>query len=165
MKKFIVCIGLLSLVCMASLLLGGIKADVQEDPVRDYVTHLRAELSNGKAGLINEVMNLKVEEAKVFWPIYYEYEKELFALGDRRLEMIKQFVAAHKDKALDDAQAKTMAADWFQLQSDRLELFKKYNKLIGKELSAVRAAQFVQIEHRVNTMIDIMIASELPLIQ
>jgi hypothetical protein len=72
---------------------------------------------------------------------------------------------AHKDKALDNAQAKTMAADWFQLQTDRLELFKKYNKLISKKISAVRAAQFVQIEHRVNTMIDIMIASELPLIQ
>ena len=35
----------------------------------------------------------------------------------------------------------------------------------GGYVAAVRAAQFVQIEHRVNTMIDIMIASELPLIQ
>ena len=165
MKKFIVCIGVLSLTCLASLLLGGAKADIRVDPVRDYVAALRTELSNGKAGLINEVMDLSVEEAKIFWPIYYEYEKELFELGDRRLEMIKQFVMANKDKALDDAQARTMAADWFQLQTDRLELFKKYNKLISEELSAVRAAQFVQIEHRVNTMIDIMIASELPLIQ
>jgi hypothetical protein len=165
MKKFIVYIGLLSLTCLGSLLLGGAKTDIRDDPVRDYVTNLRGELSNGKANLINQVMNLSVEEAKVFWPIYYEYEKELFELGDRRLEMIKQFVTAHKDKALDNAQAKTMVADWFQLQTDRLELFKKYNKLISKELSAVRAAQFVQIEHRVNTTIDIMIASELPLIQ
>ena len=98
MKKFVVCIALLSLTSLATLFLGGAKADIQEDPVRDYVTALRAELSDGKAGLINEVMELSVNEAKIFWPVYYEYEKELFELGDRRLELIKRFVVAHKDK-------------------------------------------------------------------
>ena len=165
MKKFIFCIGLLSLACLASLLLGGAKEDIQDDPVRDYVASLRSELSNGKAGLINEVMKLSVKEAKIFWPIYYEYEKELFELGDRRLEMIEQFVVAQNSKALDDEQAKIMSADWFQLQADRLDLFRKYHTVISKDLSEVHAAQFIQIEHRVNTMIDIMIASQLPLIK
>lgn len=165
MKIRIAVITLASLVCLSTLLLGDAKVDIQEDPVRDYITAVRAELSKGKAGLINEVMKFSVKEAKIFWPIYYEYEKELFELGDRRLEMIERFVVAHNDKALDDAQAKTMAVDWFRLQTDRLELFKKYHNVITKELSAVRAAQFIQIEHRVNTVIDIMIASELPLIK
>jgi hypothetical protein len=165
MKKLVVFITVLSLACLITLVPRGAKADTQEDPVRDYVTNLRGELSNGKATFINQVMNLSVEEAKIFWPIYYEYEKELFELGDHRLQMIKQFVIANKDKALDDAQAKTMATDWFKLQADRLSLFKKYHSVITKKLSAVRAAQFIQIEYRVNTMIDIMIAAELPLIQ
>lgn len=165
MRIRIAVITLALLVCLSTLLLGNAKVNIQEDPVRDYITAVRAELSDGKAGLISDVMRLSNKEAEIFWPIYHKYENELFKLGDRRLEMIEQFVVAHNDKALDNAKAETMTVDWLQLQADHLELFKKYHNVISKKLSAVRAAQFIQVEHRVNTVIDIMIASELPLIK
>jgi hypothetical protein len=142
-----------------------LKAGEDKDPVQDYVATLRAELSSGKVNIINQIMKLKASEAKAFWPIYYEYEQELFDWGDQRLILIEEFVTAQQGDALNDAQAKIIADKWFKLQSDRLELLKKYHEQITQELSNVRAAQFVQIEYRMNTMIDLMIASELPLIQ
>ena len=48
-------------------------------------------------------------------------------------------------------------------ETDRLGLLKKYHELIANKLSLLYAIQFLQIEHRVNTVIDLMIASELPL--
>ena len=41
-------------------------------------------------------------------------------------------------------------------------LLKKYYELIANKVSVLHAIQFLQIEHRVNTVIDLMIASELP---
>jgi hypothetical protein len=163
MRKLIAGMAVLLLVCLSTVLSGEPKTENQADQVRDYVTALRAELSDGKVNLINTVMKLNVEEAKTFWPIYSEYEKELFTLGDNRMELIKRFLTAVNNSAMDDAQAKTIAADWFKFQMDRLELLKKYNTIITEKLSAVRAAQFVQIEYRVNTVIDLTIAAEMPL--
>ena len=152
----------LLLACCSALLVGNAKVDIFEDPVRDYIDAVRIELFDGKVGLISGVMKLSDEEAEVFWPLYYEYELELFDIGDRRVELIEQFVAAHQTKVLDDIEAREMAAEWFKQGTDRLGLLKKYHELIANELSLLHAIQFLQIEHRVNTVIDLMIASELP---
>jgi hypothetical protein len=108
-------------------------------------------------------MKLSDEEAEVFWPLYYEYELELFDIGDRRVELIERFISVHQAKVLEDLEAREMAAEWLKQGTDRLGLLKKYHELIANELSQLHAIQFLQIEHRVNTVIDLMIASELPL--
>lgn len=133
------------------------------DSVQDYIDEVRIELIDGKVGLINGVMKLSNEEAQVFWPLYYDYEYELFYIGDSRVELIERFIAAHQAKELDDLEAKEIAAEWFKQETDRLALLKKYHDLIANKLSLMHAIQFVQIEHRVNTVIDLMIASEMPL--
>lgn len=157
-------------VMLAAGLLSGGKADPpqaqpQSDPVHDYINAVRAELANGKVNLINEVMTLNEKEAAVFWPVYNDYETELFALGDRYLVLIKESLVLYNQKKLDNPQAAEMSTKWFQIQQDRLQLYKKYHTLLSEKLSPIQATQFVQIENRVNSVIDVMIMSELPLIQ
>ena len=110
-------------------------------------------------------MRLNAEEAKVFWPLYQEYETELFNLGDQRLEIIRQFAQAQQSGQFDNKRAAELMDGYFRHEADRLELLRKYAATISKELSPFRAAQFAQIEHRVSTVIDLIIASELPLVR
>ena len=154
---------LLLLACLSALSLGWTQTEIRDDPVQAYVDVIRAELSEGKVNLISDIMKLSDKEAEIFWTIYHEYEIELFEIGDRRLELIERFVAAHQGKVLGDSEAEAMAADWFKLSTDRIALFRKYHGIIAKRLSPLIAIQFVQIENRINMVIDIMIASELPL--
>lgn len=134
------------------------------DPVLDaYVRSMRADLSEGKVSSITRIMNLSVEEGKVFWPIYQEYEAALFDLGDQRVDLIRRFAAAQQGDRLDDREAAMLAKGYFEFESDRLELLKRYHDVIAEELSPRRAAQFSQIEHRVGTLVDLMIAAKLPL--
>jgi hypothetical protein len=135
------------------------------DRLREYVASLRSELSDGKAHTINQVMDLSVDEAKTFWPIYHDYEEELFANGDKRLDLIKQYVKLHSTKALTNDKARELSAAWFDFQQQQLDLLKKYHAQIQQEVSPIRAAQFVQIEHRFGLVVDLMIASELPLVE
>ena len=135
------------------------------DTVYQYVDAMRADLSDGKTQLINEIMKLSRDESEKFWPIYHDYEDELFALGDRRVEAARQFVKAQVAESFDNAQAAKLADQWFDFESRRLELLRKYHDQIASELSGERAAQFLQIEHRVGTVTDLMLASELPLIR
>ena len=131
---------------------------------RNYIEALRSDVKSGKVEIYSRVMQLNGSEAKVFWPIYQQYETELFALGDRRLALIKKFAEGYSKQTLDDPTAKTLTKEWLGLQEDRLKLWKKYQKRIEKTLNATRAAQFLQIENRINALIDLMIASEIPVI-
>jgi hypothetical protein len=135
------------------------------DPVYAYVDDIRSDLSDGKVQIINQVMRLTPEESKIFWPIYHDYEDESFTLGDQRVEMTKSFVTAQTSGVLDDARASKLADEWFNFETQRLELLKKYHKQVSEQLSPIRAAQFVQIENRVGNVVDLMIASELPLVR
>ena len=140
-------------------------ASRRDDPLSAYVASARRDLTDGKVTLINDVMRLSGDEAAKFWPLYHEYEAELFALGDRRVEMTRRFLNAQATGTFDDAAAETLATEWFDVESQRAELVKTYHDAIAAELSPLRAVQFAQIEHRVGTVVDLMIASELPLIR
>ena len=52
---------------------------------------MRDDLSRGKVEIITDVMHLNANEAKVFWPIYQDYETELFAL------LVKGEYSSYKD--------------------------------------------------------------------
>jgi hypothetical protein len=134
------------------------------DPVYSYVDEARQDLSEGKVGVINQVMRLSRDESAKFWPIYHDYEDELFDLGDKRIEMTRAFLKAQSTGSLDNANATALTKDWFDTESQRLAILKKYHDQIAAEISPVRAAQFAQLEHRFDTVVDLLIASELPLV-
>jgi hypothetical protein len=114
-------------------------------------------------------MRLSPEESKTFWPNYHDYEEELFQLGDQRVELTRNFLTAQEGQGgqggLDNDRAAKLTDDWFAFENQRLQLLQKYQKMIAAQLSPVRAAQFAQIEHRVGTVMDLVIASELPLVR
>jgi hypothetical protein len=135
----------------------------RRDAVRAYVEALRADLSNGKVKTINRIMKLSDEESKVFWSVYKDYEDELFAIGDKRLALLRDYAKLIATGGITEDKARELAPAWFEIQTQQLELLKKYHSILQEKLSPIRAAQFVQIEHRFGLVIDLSIASDLPL--
>lgn len=143
---------------LPNLALGG------EKNIREYIDLFRSDLSTTKVETIRQVMKLNPEESQVFWPIYREYESELFRLMDMRLDLIVQFVTDHMNGTFTNARAVDTATKFFKLKEGRIALWKKYYGKFDKALSPIRAAQFVQIEHQIALLIDLQIASEMPVI-
>jgi hypothetical protein len=137
----------------------------KSDQLYQYVDSVRSDLKNGKQRTLNQVMQLSTEESAKFWPIYHDYEEELFDLGDRRVEVIRKFVLAQQSHAMSDDQASVLADAWLSCEAERVDLLRKYYKKVADALSPLKAAQFGQVEHRFNTAIDVMIASEVPLVK
>ena len=90
---------------------------------------------------------------------------DLAAIGDERVKLIEAFTDAHAENRLKGQIATRLAADWFAQEEARLALTKKYHAILSEKLSPLIAAQFVQIEHRIATVTDVMIASEMPLLK
>ena len=128
-----------------------------------YVELMREDLKTEKVAIVTEALQMADDQSSVFWPIYREYDLELSKLGDRRLAIIKSF--ADNFDMMNDETAKTIADDSFKLREDRLKLQKKYYKHVEKELGAVMAARWMQTERIIESLIDLQLAANLPLIQ
>ena len=140
------------------------QTNLTPDDARAYFEVLRSDFNGGKIRVLNQVMKLTVAEADKFWPIYRNYEKEIAAVGDRKLALIQEFMRHHKAGTLTDQNSQAMAAQWLQNVQDRLDLWKKYHHQISAAVSPIRAAQFLQAEHQIALFVDIQIASEMPVV-
>ena len=137
-------------------------ADLTPEDARAYLEVLRSDFNAGKIRALNQVMKLTVAEADKFWPIYRNYEKELAAVGDRKLALFGEFYRQHRAGTLNDQNSKEMAGQWLQNVQDRLDLWKKYHQQISDAVSPVRGAQFLQVENQMAIFVDLNIASDMP---
>jgi hypothetical protein len=127
-----------------------------------YFELLRQDLGTKKVALITEVMQFTDTEAEVFWPLYREFDFEKSKLGDETLKLIKDY-AAHYENITDEKAVELMNTN-FDLQKKELDLKRNYLKKFGKVIAPARAVKFMQVMNQIEMIIDIQIASQLPLI-
>ena len=63
-------------------------SESQELNTQAYLQLLRTDLNTRKEQIVNETMQLDDKQARIFWPIYKDYEADLDKLGDEKLAKI-----------------------------------------------------------------------------
>jgi hypothetical protein len=160
MKKTIL---LLSLSILAAVASGRASqnAPTTPDQAEDaYIDSLRADLRADKTTLITEAMQFSEKDAAAFWPVYKKYDAEVVKLNDERIRLIKTY--SDTWMTMTDADAKQMAQKSLELEARRADLKKKYFAEFSKVLPGLTVAKFVQLEHRLDLLVDLKIASDLP---
>jgi hypothetical protein len=157
--RFAQIIRLPAALAVLGLLLTAPAAYAQEE----YIELLRSDIKTQKVAIMTEAMQLSDEEGSIFWPIYREYDLELSKLGDQRIALIKDYAANYE--SMTEEKAKELMDRAFKLGEDRLKLDKKYYDMVRKELGAIQAARFAQVENQIGLLIDVQIASEMPLVK
>jgi hypothetical protein len=102
------------------------------------------------------------EEATRFWPLYDQYAAEMSKHYDDFYAVIKDYAA--NQKTLTDAQAASMIKRWSAIQLDLAKTKQKHVDIIDKAIPGRKAALFFQIDRRLYALIDLQIASEVPLV-
>jgi hypothetical protein len=128
-----------------------------------YLEYLRTDLPEQKREIIAETMELTIEQAEIFWPIYTEYESELNELSGERLKVIKDYAENYYN--LTNEIAARLANKIHELDSQRASLLWKYYNKIKTELNPIDAAMFYQVESQLLMLIDVQIAGEIPIIK
>ena len=126
-----------------------------------YLDLLKSDVRAEKIAIVTEVMEFTDVEAGRFWPVYREYDRQLQLIVDDRINMIKHFAEYYG--TFDDKESKKMAEKALWLESRRTNLKRKFYPRFSKAVGAKRAAQFFQLERQINLLIELQIASELPL--
>jgi len=134
----------------------------EELNTREYIILLRKDVNAEKAKLLGTVMQFDAEDAAKFWPIYRDYDAELTQLNDLRVANIQEYAKSYT--TMTDGKADELIKNGMAYQKQRGELLAKYYERVKQELGAITAARFVQVEHQLLTIIDLKIASSLPVV-
>ena len=122
-------------------------------------------LKADKKLIVSKYMDLSESEAKNFWPVYDEYQKDLQQIHDRMGSLLKSYAADYRGQSLTDEKAKTLLDDWLTLEQDDAKRRKSYVPKILKALPAKKAARYMQIENEYRILLNYDLASTVPLVQ
>ncbi len=145
----------------AALLLSS--ANVAYGQIESEMEIMRSDVRTQKVAILTATMELTPDEATAFWPTYREYEVALSAVWDKRLDVIKDYAASYE--TMTDEIARGLIERAFAVDEAQLAVQKEYFERIAEVLPVTKAARFVQVDGRLNRMITLQIASQLPLVK
>jgi hypothetical protein len=118
---------------------------------------LRADVRTKKMQLVADRMQFTRQEADSFWPLYRKYEVELAAINDKKIAVMQDYKTSYE--SLSDVGAKDLARRVFEVDQMALDLRKKAFEEIAGVLSPKTAARFLQLERRLQQLVDVQLAS------
>ncbi len=115
-----------------------------------------------KRNIVKEFMKLSEAEAVVFWPIYDEYQTEAKKLGAERINTLSDYTNNVGSLSNEKADQIAMSILKNNMAVDKLQ--SKYYAKFKKAVTAIRAAQFMQLDIYLQTMMRAELQSSLPMI-
>jgi hypothetical protein len=130
--------------------------------IDEEIAMLRSDLRSNRKQVVAVNMKLTDAEAEKFWPTYEQYVNELVKINDAKYALIKEYM---QNSNITEEQADGLSKRWVEVDASVVQLRLKYIPIFRRALSAKGTAMFFQIDRRVQMMIDLQLASAIPLIQ
>ena len=128
-----------------------------------YIELLRTDPSAQRRQIVNETMQLDDKQARIFWPIYNDYEADLDKLADEKLAIVQDYAANFL--TMTNEKADELAQRVTALDDQKMALHRKYYDLMKKSLPAILVVRFFEVEDQIQLLVDLRIASNLPIIE
>ena len=149
------------LVAFAALAAFGAAEVSLAQSLKDDTELLISQIQTDKRAVVLTAMQMPDAQVQAFTPVYDEYQREMKDVMTRGTDLVNKF-AANYGSMTDDA-AKDIMKDFFKVRNDRNALIEKYAKKFQKVLPASKVLQWVQIENKLNALLDVQAASVVPL--
>ena len=122
-------------------------------------------LKADKKAIVAKYMELTDAEAKSFWPVYEDYQKDLQKFHERLGAMLKSYAADYRGKSLTDDKAKKLLDEWIAIEQEEVKQRSAFIPKITKALPAKKAARYLQIENEYRMLLRYDLAATVPLAQ
>jgi len=152
------------MVMVAALVGLAIPAAAQQKPA-DNMQILMEKVKADKKLLVANNMGLTESEAKGFWPVYEEYQKDLTAINQRIIKMIESYAADYRAKSLTDEKAKKLIEEMVAIEQAEAGMKAAYAPKLGKVLPQMKVARYLQIENKIRALVKYELAGGVPLVQ
>jgi hypothetical protein len=139
-----------------------IPAISQEKPA-DNMQIVLEKVRADKKLLVAENMQLTEAEAKAFWPVYDQYQDELFLLRARTAKLIKDYADAYEKMTND--KAKKLLDELMIIEALGPKLRQTYIPKFRKVLPEVKVMRYYQIENKIQAALIYELAANIPLMK
>ena len=152
----------LAVLFVAALGSAPIAARSQDKPANNLeIVHEK--LKADKKLIVSKYMELTESEAKNFWPVYEDYQKDLQKINERLGALLKSYAADYRSKSLTDDKAKKLLDEWIALEQDDVKQRTAFIPKVMKALPAKKAARYLQIENEYRVLLRYDLATTVPL--
>ena len=132
--------------------------DKSTDNMQLFIEKLRAD----KKLLVAQLMKLSTSEAKEFWPVYAQYQDELFLLRSRTLTLIKNFAKAYE--MMTEVTAQKQLDELMTIDGLGLKLRQSYLPKFRGVLPDIKVLRYYQLENKIRAGLMYGVATEIPFI-
>lgn len=124
---------------------------------------LNEKLKADKKLLVAQNMQLTEAEAGKFWPVYEQYQDELFILRMRSLKLIKTYT--EKYESMTNEVAKNLLDEYLAIEGLRQKVKEAYLPKFRKVLPQIKVARYYQIENKISAVVNYELATQIPLLK
>lgn len=139
------------------------QSPTQEKNIQAYILLLRSDVRKQKAQVMGTVMDLDAGDSAKFWPIYKDFEAELTQFYDSVGVLVKNY--SDNFGNVNDALADQLATKLLDLEQQRNDMKRRYYERFKTALDPVVAIKFLQVENQIERIVDLQIASQLPVVE
>ena len=136
-----------------------------QDKPADNMQILREKIKADKKLLVATNMELTEAEAKNFWPIYEDYQKDLQKINERLIQALQSYAADYKNKSMTNEKAKKLTDEYLSIEQAEVKLKSSSVPKLSKALPATKVARYLQIENKIRAVIKYDLAATVPLVQ
>ena len=137
-------------------------ASAQDRPA-DNMQFIVEKIRADKKLFIAENMQFTDTEAKAFWPVYDQYQDELFLLRARLMKLINDYAEGYEK--MNNDTAKRLLDELLTIESLGLKLRQAYLPRFRDVLPDVKVVRYFQIENKINAALVYELAGKIPLIK
>ena len=154
-----------TVIVMVLALVGLAVAVAAQDKPADNMQIMRDKIKADKKLVVASNMELTEAEAKAFWPVYDQYQKDLGAINERIVKMIKSYADAYNAKSMTDDGAKKLIDESVAIEKAETAMKESYVPKLSKVLPPKKVARYLQIENKIRALVKYELAGEIPLVQ
>ena len=154
----------MSAVMLAVLMAFAGPAFPQEKPANNLEI-IHEKLKADKKLIVAKYMELTESEAKKFWPVYEEYQKDLQTINQRLFNLLQSYAADYRNNSLTDEKARKLLDEWIAIENDDAKRRSSFVPKVTKALPPKKAARYLQIENEYRILLKYDLAATVPLVQ
>jgi len=147
---------------IAGLILPGALPVLAQDESASNDQILLEKIRADKKLMVASNMDLTESEAKAFWPVYDEYQDQLFLLRIRIASWIDDYMKAYDEMSNEDA--KKLLDEFVNIDTLALKLRKRYMPKFRQVIPEKKVARYFQIESKLQAALDYKLATQVPLV-
>ena len=125
---------------------------------------LKQKLKADKRLLVADNMQLTDAEAKDFWPLYDEYQKELEQVNQKLGKTIMEYADAYTKGQIPNDTAKKLLEQVLSIEEQEVNLKRTFAGKLERVLPATKAARYMQIETKIRSLLKLELAKQIPLV-